>query len=111
MALQARQEELASLFAEGAISAPQLKRGSEKLSNTLESLEQDLAAATRRNPASVLLGSSSDVAQLDERWAALSPDIRGKIIDQLLVVTINRSPKGLRRFDPAYVDIHWRGTT
>lgn len=111
MALQARQEELASLFAEGAISAPQLKRGSEKLSNTLESLEQDLVAATRRNPASVLLGSSNDVAQLDERWAALSPDIRGKIIDQLLVVTINRSPKGLRRFDPAYVDIHWRGTT
>ena len=46
--------------------------------------------------------------QLGDRWAALSPDIRGKIIDQLLTVTVNRSPRGLRRFDPQYVNIEWK---
>ncbi len=107
-ALQARQEELASLFADGAITAPQLKRGTEKLSTALESLDRELASATQINPASVLLGVIHVREQLGDRWAALSPDIRGKIIDQLLTVTVNRSPRGLRRFDPQYVNIEWK---
>nr|WP_264000363.1 recombinase family protein [Mycolicibacterium vanbaalenii] len=107
-ALQARQEELASLFADGAISAPQLKLGSAKLTNALETLERDLAAATQGNPASALLQDVNGVAQLEGRWAELSPDLRGKVIDQLMTVTINRSPKGLRRFDPDYVTVDWK---
>lgn len=107
-ALQARQEELASLFAEGAISAPQLKRGTAKLSTAVESLDRELAAATRGNPVGEFLGTGHDGGQLEARWAQLSPDIRGKIIDQLMTVTINKSPRGLRRFDPEFVDIEWK---
>lgn len=110
-ALQARLEELASLFADGAITAPQLKRGTEKLANAVSELDRELAVAMQTNPAAALLGTgelSHGVGQLEERWAALSPDIRGKIIDQLLTVTVNRSPRGLRRFDPQYVTIKWK---
>lgn len=107
-ALQARQEELAVLFADGAISAPQLKRGTAKLSAALESIEGELAAATQANPAAILLEPGQDGERLKDRWEALSPDIRGKICDQLLTVTVNRSPRGLRRFDPQYVEIVWK---
>ncbi|MCX2712054.1 recombinase family protein [Mycolicibacterium sp. J2] len=108
-ALLARQEELAGLFAEGAISATQLKRGTAKLSNALDSLERNLAEAAQSNPAAALLEPGPDNETLTERWSALSPDVRGKIVDQLLTVTVNRSPRGLRRFDPEYVSIEWKG--
>jgi hypothetical protein len=107
-ALQARMDELAALFAEGSINAAQLKRGTAELATAVASLDAELAAATHGNPVAALLGTGHGGAQLEERWKALSPDIRGKIIDQLMVVTINNAPKGLRRFDPQYVDIEWR---
>jgi len=107
-ALHARQEDLASLFAEGAISAPQLKRGTAELAHAVSQLDMELASATQTNPAAALLETGHGGAQMEERWAALSPDIRGKIIDQLLTVTVNKSPRGLRRFDPTYIDVEWR---
>src|SRR5258708_4368043 len=107
-ALQARMDELAGLFAEGSINAAQLKRGTAELSSALDSLDAALGAATRGNPVAELLGTVHGGGQLEEQWTELSPDIRGKIIDQLLTVTIQKAPKGMRRFEPAYVDIEWK---
>lgn len=107
-ALRIRMDDLAALFAEGAITAPQLKRGTAQLSNALDGLETELAAATQGNPVAALVDGSQSRANLEKRWATTTPDIRGKIIDQLLTVTVNRSPRGLRRFDPQYVDIAWK---
>jgi site-specific DNA recombinase len=107
-ALRVRMDELAGLFAEGAITAPQLKRGTAQLSGALQTLEAELATASRGNPAAALVDGSLDRKKLENLWAATSPDIRGKIIEQLLTVTVNRSPRGLRRFDPDYVDIRPR---
>jgi site-specific DNA recombinase len=107
-ALRVRMDELASLFAEGAITAPQLKRGTAQLSTAVGSLEAELATATRSNPIAALVAGSHGRAKLEKRWATTSPDIRGKIIDQLLTVTVNRSPLGLRRFDPSYIDVKWK---
>lgn len=106
-ALQARLEELAALFAEGSISAPQLKRGTAELSTAIGRADQDLARSSQSNPVAAFIGTGHG-DQLAARWAALSPDLRGKIIDQLMVVTINRSPRGLGRFDPSYVKIEWK---
>jgi DNA invertase Pin-like site-specific DNA recombinase len=109
IALQARMDELAGLFAEGAINAAQLRRGTAELSTAVESLDRELAAATRGNPVGAFLGTVQGGSELfAQRWVGLSPDIRGKIIDQLMIVTVNRSPRGLRRFDPEFVDISWR---
>jgi DNA invertase Pin-like site-specific DNA recombinase len=109
-ALRIRMDELAGLFAEGAITAPQLKRGSAQLSNALDALESELAAATQGNPVAALVDGSGGRARLEKRWVTTSPDIRGKIVDQLVTVTVNRSPLGLRRFDPTYIDITWKGS-
>lgn len=104
-ALQARLNELAALFAEGSINGSQLKRGTAELSTAVERLDAELAASTQGNPAAALVVTGHGRKQLEKRWKKLSPDIRGKIIDQLFVVTVNRSPRGLRRFDPDYIDI------
>lgn len=106
-ALHARLDELAGLYAEGSINAAQLKRGTAELSTAVGSLDAELAAATQGNPVAAFVGNGHGGAQFEQRWAELSPDIRGKIIDQLVTVTVNRSPRGLRRFDPEYVDVKW----
>lgn len=107
-ALQTRMDELAALFAEGAINAAQLKRGTAELSNAISLLDAELAVATQGNPVAAFIGSARHVTEFEQRWKELSADLRGKIIDQLIVVTVNRSPRGLRRFDPQYVDIQWK---
>lgn len=107
-ALQARMDELAGLFAEGAINAAQLKRGTAELANALAKCDEELATSTQGNPVAGFLGTGQGREQLEDRWQELSPDIRGKIIDQLVIVTIDRSPRGLRRFAPEYVDIEWK---
>jgi site-specific DNA recombinase len=109
-ALQARMDELATLFAEAAISGRQLKRGTAELSKALDSLDSELAAATQSSPVAAFVGTTHRGEQLAERWAATSPDIRGKVIDELMTVTVNLSPRGLRRFDPDYIDIEPRSS-
>jgi site-specific DNA recombinase len=104
-ALTARMDELAALFAEGSISGAQLKRGTAELSAAVKTAEAELAAAMRGNPVAAFVNAGS---QLENRWAATSPDVRSKIIDQILTVTVNRSPRGLRRFEPEYIDISWK---
>ena len=37
----------------------------------------------------------------------MTPAIRSQVVDELVAVTINPRPKGLRRFNPAYVDVTW----
>lgn len=107
-ALQARMDELAGLFAEGAINAAQLKRGTAALATAVAKCDDELAAATQGNPVAGFLGTVHHPEQLEDRWAHLSPDIRSKVIDQLLIVAVNKSPQGLRRFAPEYVDIEWK---
>ena len=107
-ALQARMDDLAGLFAEGSINAAQLKRGTAELSNALDSCDQELAATTQGNPVAGFLGTVASSDQLEQRWTEISPDIRSQVIDQLITVTINKSPQGLRRFAPEYVEIEWR---
>lgn len=107
-ALKARMDDLAALFAEGAINASQLTRGTSELSTALESLNYELAAAAQGNPVAEFLGTGHDDAQLEQRWKDISPDIRGKIIDQLMNVTVNKAPLGNRGFDPTYIDISWK---
>jgi site-specific DNA recombinase len=106
-ALQARQDELAGLFAEGSINATQLKRGTAQLTTAVATLDAELAAATQGSPLAGFAGVTRH-EQLEQRWKKTPADIRGKIIDQLMVVTVDRCPRGLRRFDASYIAIEWK---
>jgi DNA invertase Pin-like site-specific DNA recombinase len=116
-ALQARLDELADAFAEGAIDASQLRRGTSNLRVKLSGIDSQLADAARSDP---VAGMIADRERVQQHWDAASPAIRGQIVDALMTVTILPLPKGWRsdRLTPAriaeleldgkYVRIEWK---
>ena len=104
-ALAAQKDELATLFTEGVLDGPAVRRESGKLSAKIAGIDTALADTARRNPVADLVADGP--AMVEKRWAALSPDLKGKIIDEIFTVTVNPSPRG-RYFRPEYIDIDWK---
>ena len=86
-------------------TAPGVRRESAKLAAKIAGIDTALADLARRNPVIDLLADGP--AELETRWAALSPDLKGKIVDELCTVVVNPSPKG-RYFKPECIDIRWK---
>lgn len=101
-ALQSRLDNLAGMFAAGDIDASQLRRGTVDLRRHLAEVDSVLADLARKSPVANLIGEPDAVA---EHWEALTPDLKGKVIDELLTVTVLPSPRGTKGFHPQYVDI------
>jgi site-specific DNA recombinase len=101
--IQSRLSELAAMFAAGEIDAAQLKRGTADLRAQMAGIDKVLAEAVRTSPAVALL----DGDDLQTRWYASSPDLRGKIIDELMTVRVLPVPPTRRNkgFDPDYIEI------
>ena len=80
-----RLDDLSAMFADGDIDGPQLKRGSAQLHAQLDSLEARIAAARSASAVANLVLAGDD---LRATWAASPPDLRGKVIDALMTVTV-----------------------
>jgi site-specific DNA recombinase len=104
-ALAAQKDELATLFTDGVLDGPAVRRESAKLTAQIAVIDTALADAARRNPVADLIADGP--AMVEKRWAALSPDLKGKIIDELFKVTVNPAPRG-RYFRPECIDIKWK---
>lgn len=104
--LQARLDDLAAMFADGEIDASQLRRGTTELREQLAEVDAVLTDLARTSPVANLLAAGEAVT---EHWNALSADLKGKIVDELMVVTVLPSPRGTKGFHPEYIDIDWRG--
>jgi hypothetical protein len=103
-ALLARKDELATLFTEGVLDGPAVRRESEKLRERIAGIDTTLAEAARRSTAATLLADGA--GELRRHWDDASPDLRGKIIDELMTVTVMPSPaRGRREFDPDLIVI------
>ena len=79
-------------------------RGAPRISETpaaIAAIDAALADAARRNPVAELVADGPTM--VEKRWAALSADLKGKIIDELVTVTVGPSPRG-RNFQPEYVN-------
>ncbi len=100
-ALQARLDELAAMFAQGVIDGSQLRRGTIELRTQLAGVDSVLAEAARTSPVVGLLDAGD---RLVECWRALSPDMKGKVVQELMTVRVMPAPRG-PRFDPEYVQI------
>lgn len=101
VALQARLDDLAAMFAAGDVDASQLKRGSADLRAKIGQIDATLAGLARRSP---LAGITADgVEHIEQRWAEATPDMKGKVIDELFVVVVNPSPRG-RYFRPEFIE-------
>jgi site-specific DNA recombinase len=102
-ALAARLEELAAMFAAGDIDAAQLRRGTNDLRTQLAGVDTVLAEATATSPAAKLLKDAT--GEVEKAWALCSPDIKGKIIGELMTVRVLKAPRGTKGFHPEYIDI------
>lgn len=106
--LRARKDELAAMFAAEDIDGDQLKRGTAELRNQMKEIDTRLAAAKSSSAMANLVLAGDDLAAI---WTATSPDVRGKIIQALMTVTVLPSARGRkpggRYFDPATIEISW----
>jgi hypothetical protein len=111
--IRARLDELSSLFADGAIDGPQLKRGTAELRAQLDGIEAELASARSASAVANLVLAGDD---LRAAWEASPPDVRGKVIDALMTVTIlpaatHGRQRGGGYFNPEYIDIAWKSSS
>lgn len=107
--LRARLDDLSAMFADGEIDGPQLKRGTAELQKNMAMIDAELATARASSAVANLVLAGDD---LQATWEGTSPDVRGKIIDSLMTVTVlpavrGRKPGGTY-FDPSSVQIDWK---
>ncbi|UUE27509.1 recombinase family protein [Rhodococcus qingshengii] len=107
--IQDRLDELAGMFADGSIGGSQLKRGSESLRAQLDEIDKQLAAARSASTLAELVLAGDDLRSV---WERLSVDVKGKVIDVLMTVTVLPSGRGRQPggsyFNPDYVRIEWK---
>lgn len=105
-ALQARLDDLAALFAEGAVDASQLRRGTAELRAKLAEIDTTLAELARRSPLAAI--TADGIEDIESRWEAATPDMKGKIIDELFTVVVMPAPRG-RYFKREYIEFRKPG--
>jgi hypothetical protein len=94
------------MFAAGEIDGSQLRRGrSVDLPRQLAGIDAVLAEALSVSPVAALL--CDDEQRLADRWAASSPDIRGRVVSELMDAVAMLGRRRSRCFDPSTVEIHW----
>jgi len=103
-ALQARLDDLAAMFAEAAIDGSQLRCGTSDLRTQLAGVDQVLADLSRKSPVADLIAAGD---QLEKHWAALSADMRGKVVSELMTVTVQPGRRGAREFNYDLISIDW----
>jgi site-specific DNA recombinase len=70
-------------------------------------LDAQLAAAVRTDPVAEITKDGPD--KVAKNWANATPDKRGKVIDRLMTVTVNKAPRGSKGFKHELIGIDWKG--
>lgn len=106
--LSARKSDLSAALREGLLDLAAVRRDSEILSKRIERIDRELADAVRVSPAAGLRAAAGDAERLWATWKGMSPAQQGQAVDELLAVTVQPCPLGLRSFAPQYIDIDWQ---
>ena len=101
-ALRARQDEAAGMYADGTVTATQLKIVNAKLAAQLSEIESKMLDANRTRVFDGVIGAPNPRVRFD----GLSLDRRRAIVDALMTVTIVPTRRG-QHFDPEAVHIEW----
>ncbi|WP_165618160.1 recombinase family protein [Mycolicibacterium porcinum] len=107
-AFVSRRDELSQLLRDGLLDARAVRRDAEDLTKRIADVDRQLADAARVSPAAALVASGGDIRS---RWEQLTPSLQRQIVDEVAVVTVLPCPRGLRGFDPDYVDLKFRADT
>lgn len=103
--LRRRMDALAEAFADGAITAGQLKAGTQRLKASMDDLDARRAAVTRSDVLPDLL-PDDDVAAT---WASFDIDRQRAIISELVVPRLAPPGRGAKVFNPETVTFEWKG--
>ena len=101
---RARLDGLAVEFADGVLTAQQLRTATERLRQRIAGLEAQLADAGRVD----VLGPLVSAADIRKPWNGLGVDRQRVVVDTLMVVTLHPPGRGKRDFEPDTVDITWK---
>lgn len=96
-ALTATKGQLATLLREGVLDEPGVRRESKTLTEQIAGINTVLAEDAATTPAANILKDGPDKVQ--KHWDSASPDIRAKIVDQLMTVTVKPTPRGVKGVD------------
>ena len=102
--VRARLNALAVDFADGSLTAQQLRTATERLRARLGDVEARLADAARSDVLGPLV-TSEDVSGL---WHVLDIDLRRQVIAALMTVRIGQAGQGTKTFRPETVGIEWK---
>jgi hypothetical protein len=109
-ALRVRLDELATLFAEGAVTGRQLSEGTAKIRARLGEVETDMATAAAGSP----LFGFADADDIEAAWNTATVSRRKAVIGALVAVTLLPARRGRRPgghyFDPDSVRVEWKVT-
>lgn len=103
-ALVERRKELIRLLGKGLLPGPEVEAEAEGLVEQIAAIDATLAEAAASSAAMALLNGDASVPLLT-RWANCTPDMKGKIIDELMIVTVQKAPRGQKKFLSNCVDI------
>lgn len=98
-----RLDALAVDFADGSLTASQLRAATERLRARLTDLEAQLADAGRVD----VLGDLVRAQNVADAWESLSLERRRAVISTLMRVTLHPPGRGTRTFRPETVGIDW----
>lgn len=99
-----RLEQLAVEFADGVLTAAQLRAATERLRARIAECESKLADAGRVD----VLGPLLTGTDVQKSWDALGVPRQRLVVDTLVEVRLLPPGRGRRVFDPTTVDVTWR---
>jgi site-specific DNA recombinase len=102
--LRERLDALAVDFADGSLTASQLRVATERIRSRLESVEGQLADAGRVD----LLGPMVNSDDVATAWVSASISRRRSVIALLAEVVIHPPGRGTRTFNPETVSVRWK---
>lgn len=105
-AVEAQQVELAGMWTAHEIDGNQFRKASGDLKAQLAEIDAVMAEAARVSPVALLVGDPDE--PLLQRWEDALPDIKGKVIAELMDVVVHPAPRGARTFDPDLIEIRWQ---
>lgn len=102
-ALRARLDILSTEFADGDLTASQLRTATERIKSKRAKAEAAMIDASKSHVFAGVVGSED----VSARFASLQLDRRRAIIDSLMTISITPTP-GSKKLDPASVQIDWK---
>jgi DNA invertase Pin-like site-specific DNA recombinase len=93
-ALTATKGKLATLLREGVLDEPGVRQESKILADQIAGINTVLAEAVSTTPAAVMAADGPD--EVARHWDVASPDMRGKVVAELLVVVVKPTPPGVK---------------